>query len=143
MFEHATNTLQKGSIGMARAIYEYQTLGYTVLIPLVDAQDYDLVIEKDGEFQSVQCKTTNQKAKSRKGGYLDRYEVSLRTIKTNTKKTVFRKRGKYDLLFVMCGNGDCYSIPASILPKSGTSVGGPKYKQYKLGGYPNGEEAGC
>lgn len=141
MFQCATNTLQKGSVGLARAIYEYQVLGYTVAIPLVDAQNYDLVVEKDGKFQSVQCKVTSQKARSRKGGFLEnRYEVGLRTIKTNTKGTVTRKRKErdYDLLFVMCDNGSCFSIPARELPTSGTTVGGPKYKKHQIGSDPAG-----
>lgn len=130
-----TNTLQKGALGLAKAIYEYQRTGYTVLIPLVDAQKYDLVIEKNGVFKSVQCRTTTVKSKSRTGEIFEnRYEIGLRTIKTNTKETVIRKRqeGDYDLLFVMCGNGSCYSIPANELPKSGTSLGGPKYECYQI-----------
>lgn len=123
------NTLQKGAIGLAKAIFEYQKRGYTANIPLVDAQDYDLVIEKDGKFSSVQCKTTGVKTKSG-----DRYEVSLMSSRTNTKETRKIKRGSYDLLFVLCGNGDCYSIPAEILPSSAITVGGPKYSAFKLEG---------
>ncbi len=127
------NTLGKGGVGLARAIYEYQKLGYTVCVPLIDAQDYDLVIEKDGTFYSVQCRHTTVKAKLKnKGVSEDRFEVNLRTIKTNTRQTIIKKRGKYDLLFVLCGNNDCYSIPANELPMSGTTVGGPRYMKYKL-----------
>jgi hypothetical protein len=128
------NTLRQGGLGLARAIYEYQKAGYTACVPLIDAQDYDLVVEKEGVFYSVQCKTTSQKCKLRNGSLSeDRFEVSLRSIKTNTKETVIKKRGTYDLLFVLCENGDCYSIPAKDLPKSSTTVGGPKYLAYKLG----------
>jgi len=134
MFQDTNNTLNQGGVGLARAIYEYQRLGYTVCLPLVDAQDYDLVIEKDKKWESVQCRTTSTKARSRKGGFIDgRYEVSLRTIKTNTKETTIKKKGNFDLLFVMCDNGDCYSVPNKELPESGTTVGGPKYEKYKIG----------
>ncbi len=61
-----TTTLRQGGVGLARAIYEYQKTGYTVCIPLIDAQDYDLVIEKDGTFHSVQCRTTSVKARLKK-----------------------------------------------------------------------------
>lgn len=129
------NTLAKGGVGLARAIYEYQKQGYNVSIPLIDAQDYDLVVEKDGTFFSVQCRHTTIKSKLKNGEEATgRYEVNLRSIKTNTKQTVIKKRGNYDLLFVLCGNNDCYSIPATELPRSGTTVGGPKYMKYKLGG---------
>lgn len=121
------HTLDQGCVGLARAIYEYQIRGYAVSVPLVDARDYDLIIEKDNKFKSVQCKTTNTKSKTGNG-----YAVDLRSIKTNTKETIIKKRGKYDLLFVMCGNNDCYSIPAKLLPMSGTTVGGPKWNKFKL-----------
>jgi len=130
--------LDQGCVGLARAIYEYQARGYAVSVPLVDARDYDLVIEKNGKFQSVQCRTTKQKSKTG-----DRYEVDLRSFKTNTKETVIKKRGKYDLLFVLCGNNDCYSIPANLLPHSVTTVGGPKWAEYKLEVIRLDEELDC
>ena len=48
----------KGRAGMAMAIAYFGTNGYTVSIPLNDTQWYDLVIEKDGVFKTVQCKAT-------------------------------------------------------------------------------------
>lgn len=119
------NTVQKGSVGLARAIYEYQKLGYTICVPLIDAQDYDLVIEKDNKFFAVQCKfTSNRIGKTS-------FEVGLRSIRTNTKETIIKNRGQYDLLFVLCSNDDCYSIPSDKLPKITVNVG-EKYTAYKL-----------
>lgn len=40
------------------AIAYFGSNGYCVNIPLNDTQWYDLVIEKDGVFQTVQCKAT-------------------------------------------------------------------------------------
>lgn len=48
----------KGRAGMAMAIAYFGTNGYTVSIPLNDTQWYDLIIEKDGVFKTVQCKAT-------------------------------------------------------------------------------------
>lgn len=48
----------KGRVGLSLAIGYYGTQGYTICIPLNDTQWYDLVIEKDGKFQTVQCKCT-------------------------------------------------------------------------------------
>ena len=138
MFENSKNTLGVGALGLARAIYEYRRLGYTVSIPLVDAQDYDLVIEKDNTFLSVQCRTTSQVSKDKK-----RYVAGLRTIKTNTKKTVTKNRGCYNLLFVFCENGDCYSIPSDCLPKTAVELG-IKYQKFKIGCTTTvGSEIGC
>ena len=52
----------KGRAGMAMAIAYFGANGYTVSIPLNDTQWYDLVIEKDGEFKTVQCKATGSAA---------------------------------------------------------------------------------
>ena len=70
MFQHCKDTLHKGGVGLTKAMFEYQRLGYNISLPLVDAQGYDLVIEKDGVFKSVQCKATSYKRVN--------YEVPLR-----------------------------------------------------------------
>lgn len=48
----------KGRAGMALGIAYFGANGYTVNIPLNDTQWYDFVIEKNGIFQTVQCKAT-------------------------------------------------------------------------------------
>ena len=50
------NRKDKGRAGLSVAIAYFGCNGYTVSTPLNDTQKYDLVIEKDGIFQSVQCK---------------------------------------------------------------------------------------
>ena len=52
----------KGRAGMALGIAYFGANGYTVNIPLNDTQWYDFVIEKDGIFQTVQCKATGSQA---------------------------------------------------------------------------------
>ena len=47
-----------GRIGLSMAINYFTVKGYTISIPMNDTQWYDLVIEKDGTFQTVQCKAT-------------------------------------------------------------------------------------
>lgn len=41
------------------AINYFTLNGYTVSIPMNDTQWYDLIIEKNGRFETVQCKATN------------------------------------------------------------------------------------
>lgn len=48
----------KGRAGMSMGVAYFGANGYTVNIPLNDTQWYDFVIEKDGVFQTVQCKAT-------------------------------------------------------------------------------------
>lgn len=52
------NRKQLGRIGLSMAINYFTIKGYTVSLPLNDTQWYDLVIEKEGKFQTVQCKAT-------------------------------------------------------------------------------------
>lgn len=40
------------------AINYFTIKGYTVSLPINDTQWYDLIVEKDGIFQTVQCKAT-------------------------------------------------------------------------------------
>ena len=56
-----TNNKEKGRAGMSMAIAYFGSNGYTVSIPLNDTQWYDLIVEKDGVFKTVQCKTTTTK----------------------------------------------------------------------------------
>ncbi len=132
LFENCKDTLTIGSLGLARAIYEYQRLGYTVSLPLVDAQEYDLIIEKDGLLYTVQCKATSQKARRRDNSCYSRYYLGLRSIKTNTKVTTTKKKGRFDMLFVLCDNNDCYSIPHGELPETGATLG-VKYLRFRIG----------
>jgi hypothetical protein len=52
------NRKQIGRIGLSMAINYFTIQGYTISLPINDTQWYDLVIEKDGNFETVQCKAT-------------------------------------------------------------------------------------
>ena len=64
---------EKGNAGLAMAIAYFSTNGYTVSIPLNDTQDYDLVIEMDGNLSSVQVKASGCLTKNNK------YQVALKS----------------------------------------------------------------
>ena len=49
---------QIGRIGLAQAIHYFTLQGYTISLPINDTQWYDLIIERDNVFQTVQCKAT-------------------------------------------------------------------------------------
>lgn len=53
------NRKQIGRIGLSMAINYFTCQGYTISLPINDTQWYDLVVEKDGKFETVQCKATN------------------------------------------------------------------------------------
>ena len=52
---------QTGRIGLSMAINYFTIKGYTVSLPINDTQWFDLIIEKDGIFETVQCKATETK----------------------------------------------------------------------------------
>ena len=52
---------QTGRIGLSMAINYFTIQGYTISLPMNDTQWYDLIIEKDGIFETVQCKATETK----------------------------------------------------------------------------------
>lgn len=58
------NRKQIGRIGLSMAINYFTCQGYTVSLPINDTQWYDLVIEKDGKFETVQCKATQTEESS-------------------------------------------------------------------------------
>ena len=59
-----TNRKQIGRIGLSMAINYFTIRGYTISLPINDTQWYDLIIEKNGIFQTVQCKATNTASKT-------------------------------------------------------------------------------
>ena len=64
---------EKGNSGLGMAIAYFTTNGYIVSIPLNDTQDYDLIIEKNGELRTVQVKATGCKTAS------GTYQVALKS----------------------------------------------------------------
>lgn len=100
----------RGRAGISLAIAYYGSNGYSVSIPLNDTQWYDLVIEKDGVFQTVQCKCTTSKDAA----------IQLRSC-GGTNGRVYDNVLDHPLDILFCINGttkDMYSIPVSEIRKT-------------------------
>jgi len=79
------------------AINYFTIKGYTISIPLNDTQWYDLIIEKDGIFKTVQCKAT----------FTENSKIDLRSTggtKGSTYDNVLNHKDNLDYLF--CVNKD-------------------------------------
>lgn len=102
----------KGRAGMAMAIAYFGANGYTVNVPLNDTQWYDLVIEKDGEFKTVQYKAT---------GSADNV-ISMKSA-GGTKGSVYDSvlNHPVDYLFCLDGEMHMYVIPVQDLRDYGVS----------------------
>lgn len=54
----------KGNIALGRCIQYFTSIGCTVLLPLNDAQDYDIAIDNGNTIDRIQVKYTSQKGDS-------------------------------------------------------------------------------
>ena len=90
------NRKQIGRVGLSMAINYFTIQGYTVSLPINDTQWYDLIVEKNNQFFTVQCKATQTKNDS----------IDLRST-GGTKGSVYDNalnHSKLDYLF--CVNKD-------------------------------------
>ena len=100
----------KGRAGLSLAIAYFGANGYTVSIPLNDTQWYDLIVEKNGIFQTVQCKFTASADKS----------ISLRST-GGSKGKIYDNvlNHSLDILFCVDDNMNLFLIPMEDLRKAG------------------------
>ena len=85
------------------AINYFTCQGYTVSLPMNDTQWYDLVIEKDGKFETVQCKATQT----------DEGKIDFRST-GGTKGTTYDNllnHSELDYLFCVNKNLEMWLIP--------------------------------
>lgn len=101
------NSNCKGNIALGQAIAYFTSKEYIVSLPLNDSQWYDMIIEKNGLFKTIQVKYTSQLDKN--GKY---YKCSLRSISGTSRKPIYSVTDTpVDYLFCYCDNGDKYLIP--------------------------------
>lgn len=128
IFSKCKTTTDQGNIGLVKAIYELQVIGYRVSKPITENQDYDLIVDKNSKLERVQVKTTKQKSK---------YGVFMANLRTmggnqsfNTVKK--RKKGDYELLYVLTDNDDSYLIPDEDFEAINTISLGKDKEKYKI-----------
>lgn len=104
------NNKEKGRFGLAMAIAYFTSQGYTISTPLNDTQWYDLIIEKDGKFETVQCKCTGSKNNA----------ISfVFTGGTNGKAyDNILNHSELDYLFCVDTSGNMFVIPVSEIRNS-------------------------
>lgn len=103
-----------GRIGLSMAINYFTNKGYTVSLPLNDTQWYDLIVEKDDIFQTVQCKATNTSKNT----------IDFRST-GETKGKEYARLSKYkklDLLFCVDNNKNMFLFPASLFDSCNNSI---------------------
>lgn len=109
------NTNSKGNIALGKAISYFTEQEYTISVPLNDSQWYDLIVEKDGVFQTVQVKYTSEKP------YDNSYCCSLKTTSGSSRKKLYSvTETPVDLLFCYCDNGWMFNIPVKEIKNKST-----------------------
>lgn len=100
------DTNSKGNIAHTQILAALAKVGKTVLIPITEHGRYDLVVEENGKFSRVQCKS----------GVLKDGCVIFRcfSVTVNTKETKHRPYSpeEVDYFGVYCIDNDkCYLVP--------------------------------
>jgi hypothetical protein len=125
---HSTHPVDVGDRTEAIVIAALIRLGYRVLRPLSANQRYDLVLDLDGEFLRVQCKT----GRLRKGAVV----FSARSCRSNRNRTYVRSyTDEADVFMVHCPETDrIYAVPvgeSGVLKAASLRVTAPANGQTK------------
>lgn len=104
------HTKQTGETSEAIILAELLKLGKIVLKPWGDNQKYDLVVDEDGTFIRIQCKT----------GKVIRDGSVLRTTTCSSTSTGFHSyHGKADFFIIYCPQTNkCYACPVGWIKGS-------------------------
>lgn len=102
-----------GRIGLSMAINYFTMQGYTISLPLNDTQWYDMVVEKDKKFYTIQCKATQTEDGT----------ISLRSCGGTNGNVYDNIINHPELDYVFCVNKDfeCWLIPTQDIIKSGNT----------------------
>jgi hypothetical protein len=98
------NTTMQGNISQANILAALANRGYKVLLPFGEGFKYDLVVEIDGKFYTVQCKT----GRCKNG-----------TVIFNTNSAGVSYRGAIDYFAVWCAElGKAYLVDVASVPST-------------------------
>lgn len=103
-----------GRIGLSMAINYFTLQGYTVSLPINDTQWYDLIVEKNGVFKTVQCKATSTETDA----------ISLRSTGGTCGKVYDNIFNHSSLDYLFCVNKNLYMwlIPVKDIPNNSSIV---------------------
>lgn len=127
MFVNCRNSRKRGDVGLAAAIFWFAKSGYTVCVPLADSQDYDLIVERDGQMARVQVRTTTH---LKRGAYYVNLRVTGGNRSGSTVK--FFDRTRVDYLFAADGGGGQHLIPADQILARNLLCLGRKVEAYRV-----------
>lgn len=126
MFNGMT-TVTQGAVGLGTAISYFVKSGICVSVPLVDNQNYDLVVDIEG-LKKVQVKTSRCKKKS------GNYEVCLRSVRPNRTQVRIDKfdSSLVDYVFVLTEDNSQYLIPSDYITQQSSITLSESWNKYKV-----------
>ena len=99
---------QVGNITEIEILLAFTKLGYTVLTPYGDCDRYDLVVEINGIFYRIQCKTASASADNT-------FMFNCRSTHKSGGKIIHHKYSKAEIdFFATVYNGYAYLVPVEI-----------------------------
>ena len=127
----------KGNITELEAMLAFMRLGYNILTPYGDCERYDFVVDVNGKFLKIQCKTAHSEDDGAS------FKFSGRSSNRKNGKIIHHKYTKDEIdYFVTTFNEKVYLIPVEecggdkrlrILPaKNGQARGVTDAKDYEL-----------
>ena len=122
------NPREQGLIGFTDAIHYFGSLGWSINVPLIDSQPYDLVVDDGRTLHRVQVKTTT--FKSPYGVYV----VSLATRGGNQSFHTSKPfdHAAVDLLYVLAEGPMRYLVPTDAFESRTTLSLGSKVARFRL-----------
>lgn len=103
---------QKGNIALSSAIKYCSDNNWIVLIPLNDAQDYDLAFDDGNGIKTIQCKYTSCKAGVNKDKFVVKFYVCGHKTANGDCYYKFYQDGVIDYFFIETEIGNKYLIPS-------------------------------
>ncbi|WP_052664418.1 group I intron-associated PD-(D/E)XK endonuclease [Nitriliruptor alkaliphilus] len=122
------NPREQGLIGLTDAVAWFGRQGWSISLPLIDSQPYDLIVDDGERLQRVQVKTTT---------YRSPYGVFVVSLATRGGNQSFHTAKAFDrssceLLYVLTDAGDRYLIPTSVIRSANTLSLGRRYDEHRL-----------
>jgi hypothetical protein len=112
------NTSHLGEISRTQIIAALDRQGKGILVPLGDHYRYDLVIDDNGRFLRVQCKT----GRLRKGAVV--FHASSVDSRSTPGRTLRKHyKDQIEVFGVYCPDNDkCYLVPVGAAPRTTCSL---------------------
>jgi hypothetical protein len=122
------NPREQGLLGLTDAIQWFGQRGWSISMPLIDSQPYDLVADDGERLYRVQVKTTTRRT---------RYGIFVVQLCTRGGNQSFHTSKTFDplscdLLFALTDDRDRYLVPASMITSRTTLSLGDRMAAYRL-----------